>query len=78
MLFCDARRGTLGGWETKTLLYREEIGHAGRDGAAESWGVLSLEELRACGLTDATVAGWVAAGQLHRVHRGVYAVGHRA
>jgi very-short-patch-repair endonuclease len=44
--------------------------------AAESWGVVSLEELLTCGLTEAVVGGWVAAGHLHRVHRGVYAVGH--
>jgi predicted transcriptional regulator of viral defense system len=46
--------------------------------AARQWGVLSLAELRACGLTDNRVATRVAAGRLHRVHRGVYAVGHAA
>jgi very-short-patch-repair endonuclease len=38
--------------------------------------VVSLEELRTCGLSEAVVGGWVAAGHLHRVHHGVYAVGH--
>jgi hypothetical protein len=44
--------------------------------AADSWGVLSVEELRACGLTDNAIGRRLAAGRLHRVHRGVYAVGH--
>jgi very-short-patch-repair endonuclease len=41
--------------------------------AAEQHGVLSLDELRRCGLSGRQVkrAGW-----LHRVHVGVYAVGH--
>jgi very-short-patch-repair endonuclease len=38
--------------------------------------VLSLDELFACGLTKDGVARREARGLLHRVHRGVYAVGH--
>jgi very-short-patch-repair endonuclease len=44
--------------------------------AAEEWGVLSLDELRECGLTRDAVAVRVRNGHLHPVHRGVYAVGH--
>jgi very-short-patch-repair endonuclease len=44
--------------------------------AAQSWGVLSLEELRACGLSRKAVWVRVRAGRLHPLHRGVYAVGH--
>jgi very-short-patch-repair endonuclease len=44
--------------------------------AAEQWGVLSLPDLRACGLNDDAVALRVRRGHLHRLHRGVYAVGH--
>jgi very-short-patch-repair endonuclease len=44
--------------------------------AAEAMGVLSLDELRACGLSDEAVRSWERCGRLHRVHRGVYAVGH--
>jgi very-short-patch-repair endonuclease len=44
--------------------------------AADAYGVLSLDELLACGLTRKEVLGRVARGQLHRIHRGVYAVGH--
>jgi len=44
--------------------------------AAHAWGVLSLDELRACGLSRDAVAVRVRAGRLHPRHRGVYAVGH--
>jgi very-short-patch-repair endonuclease len=44
--------------------------------AADAWGVLSLDELRACGLTRDGVMVRVRNGWLHRLHRGVYAVGH--
>ena len=38
--------------------------------------MLSLRELRECGLTDEAVQSGCASGRLHRLHRGVYAVGH--
>jgi very-short-patch-repair endonuclease/predicted transcriptional regulator of viral defense system len=44
--------------------------------AAECFGVLTLAELLACGLTRREVEVRVAQGHLHRIHRGVYAVGH--
>ena len=40
-------------------------------------GVVSLAQLRAAGVSDDSVVRRVRAGRLHRVHRGVYAVGHR-
>jgi len=46
--------------------------------AAEAWGVLSLAELHACGLSRDAVTTRVRHGHLHRVHRGVFAVGHAA
>ncbi len=39
-------------------------------------GVVSLTQLKACGLTARAVAVRVRAGRLHRLHREVYAVGH--
>jgi hypothetical protein len=44
--------------------------------AAEDWGVLSIAELRACGLSADAVTARVRRGWLHRRHHGVYAVGH--
>lgn len=44
--------------------------------AGPEWGVLSLDELRACGLSRKAVAVRVSRGSLHPMHRGVYAVGH--
>jgi hypothetical protein len=44
--------------------------------AGRQWGVVSLAQLRAAGLSDDAVQRRVEAGRLHRLHRGVYAVGH--
>jgi very-short-patch-repair endonuclease len=44
--------------------------------AAEDWSVLSLEELLDCGLSSDSVEVRARNGRLHRMHRGVYAVGH--
>jgi very-short-patch-repair endonuclease len=44
--------------------------------AAQEWGVLDLDELRSCGLSANAIATRRRRGQLHLVHRGVYAVGH--
>jgi Transcriptional regulator, AbiEi antitoxin/Protein of unknown function (DUF559) len=46
--------------------------------ASKQEGRISARQLRACGLSSAGVAGWVARGWLHRRRRGVYAVGHVA
>ncbi len=44
--------------------------------AAEQWSVMSLDELRECGLSGKAVWGRARKGWLHRLHEGVYAVGH--
>jgi predicted transcriptional regulator of viral defense system len=46
------------------------------EAAARQWGVVSLEQLRACGVGRGGVEKAVRVGRLHRLHRGVYAVGH--
>jgi predicted transcriptional regulator of viral defense system len=40
-------------------------------------GVVSRQQLVEEGVPAATIAHWARAGHLHRLHRGVYAVGHR-
>lgn len=44
--------------------------------AARQHGVIAHRQLVVAGLTTATISRWAAAGHLHRLHRGVYAVGH--
>jgi hypothetical protein len=45
--------------------------------ADRQWGVVSLAQLRALGIGARAVQLRATSGRLHRVHRGVYAVGHR-
>jgi very-short-patch-repair endonuclease len=44
--------------------------------AERQHGVVAHRQLLALGLSRSTIARWVREGWLHRVHRGVYAVGH--
>lgn len=44
--------------------------------AAEQHGVVSTRQLERLGYAKSTVADWAKAGRLHRLHRGVYALGH--
>jgi predicted transcriptional regulator of viral defense system len=46
--------------------------------AREQHGVVSVGQLAALGLDSAAITRRVGSGRLHRVHRGVYAVGHDA
>jgi very-short-patch-repair endonuclease len=46
--------------------------------AEKQHGVVSIGQLRRCGVSEDAVRARVALGQMHRVHRGVYALGHRA
>jgi very-short-patch-repair endonuclease len=45
--------------------------------AARQHGVIATRQLAALGVAQRAVSHRVAAGRLHRVHNGVYAVGHR-
>jgi very-short-patch-repair endonuclease len=44
--------------------------------AASQFGVVERRQLRALGLSDPAIARRISAGRLHRLRRGVYAVGH--
>lgn len=46
--------------------------------AARQHGVVTVEQLRETGIDKYGVRDRVRAGRLHRLHRGVYAVGHRS
>ncbi len=46
--------------------------------AARQHGVVSTVQLHAAGLSDSGISRSAAAGRLHRLHRGVYVVGHTA
>lgn len=45
--------------------------------AANQHGVVSSAQMRAVGFSTSSIGDRLAAGRLHRLHRGVYAVGHR-
>jgi very-short-patch-repair endonuclease len=44
--------------------------------AARQWGVLSRAQLFDCGLSATGLKRWLAAGHIHGLHPGVYALGH--
>src|SRR5919198_3748870 len=46
--------------------------------AGRQYGIATLTQLVAAGISSRGVYRRVQAGRLHRIHRGVYAVGHRA
>ncbi|HSS04297.1 MAG TPA: DUF559 domain-containing protein [Solirubrobacterales bacterium] len=46
--------------------------------AGRQHGVISVDQLRRAGVSENAIRARVIAGRLHRVHRGVYAVGHAA
>jgi very-short-patch-repair endonuclease len=42
--------------------------------AAAQWGLITIRELLAAGVAEATVVRWARTGRLYRVHRGVYSL----
>jgi very-short-patch-repair endonuclease len=57
---------------------RTPDGHALAELARRQHGVVSRRQLLELGHARATISGWEKDGKLHRLHRGVYAVGHEA
>jgi predicted transcriptional regulator of viral defense system len=54
-------------------------GHASlAETAGRQHGVVTRQQLEGLGFATATITRWAKAGRLHRLHRGVYAVGHTA
>src|SRR5689334_11777211 len=45
--------------------------------AGRQYGVVGRTQLRDLGISDARIEGRIRRAQLHRLHRGVYASGHR-
>jgi very-short-patch-repair endonuclease len=54
------------------------VDHAVATLAARQYGIVTRTQLAAAGLEHRTISRRLAAGRLHRVHVGVYAVGHEA
>jgi very-short-patch-repair endonuclease len=44
--------------------------------AERQWGVVARWQLLELGLTPAAITRWIRSGRLHRIHPGVYSVGH--
>jgi hypothetical protein len=44
--------------------------------ASRQWGVVARWQLLRLGIATATISDWLSRGYLHRIHPGVYAVGH--
>jgi Transcriptional regulator, AbiEi antitoxin/Protein of unknown function (DUF559) len=60
----------------RTKLVTRSVGRLLAELAARQHGVVTRAQLLGIGITSPTISGWVREGRLHRVHRGVYAVGH--
>jgi len=46
--------------------------------AERQWGVVTRAQLEQSGLEGAGISRWIRERRLHRIHPGVYAVGHPA
>lgn len=72
---CGAFVRTLGG-EELPLTAIEHVDARVAAVAAAQFGPISLDQLRACGLSGRAVRARAARGRLHRLHRSVYTIGH--
>lgn len=63
-------------WGTSAAGKRQTPTRAVASLAGTRWGVVGRHQLTELGIAPRTIDGWLASGRLHRLHRGVYAVGH--
>ncbi len=81
---CQARlRGRPGTSRTARVPLRggadvSAIGVSVADLAARQHGLVTRNQLRSIGMSPGAIGHWASTGRLHRVHLGVFAVGHRA
>jgi predicted transcriptional regulator of viral defense system len=62
-----------------TPAQRDKLDPKGLAGlATRQHGVVDRGQLESLGISPSAISRWVAAGRLHRIHPGVYAVGHSA
>jgi hypothetical protein len=78
VLPCDVGRRTLGDMGDETSNRWKERHPCIAAKAGGQWGNVTTAQLFACGVTGPVISRWVAEGQLDRVLRGVYSVGHRS
>jgi very-short-patch-repair endonuclease len=81
----QAKTGDEGGESGAFVALRPDVRTKGDKGAPDAliiriatnqYGVVSRDQLRSAGLSSTGVSRRIAVGRLHRIHRGVYAVGH--
>jgi very-short-patch-repair endonuclease len=85
--YTERRHGAVKGGEIRALVdllpdVRKKVDKPDSDRlitrlAEKQHGVVSLPQLRSAGLSSTGINRRVTAARLHRIHRGVYAVGHR-
>src|SRR5215218_3590123 len=64
------------GHHASTFVWHPLVSWRSRSSQTRQHGVVSLTQLRTLGLSKSAVSKRAATGRLHRIHRGVYAVGH--
>jgi very-short-patch-repair endonuclease len=74
----DARGGSIGDVSDELPTPRQLRQARVAEVARRQWGCITSTQLADAGVSTSTMHRWLREGRLHRLHRGVYAVGHRA
>jgi hypothetical protein len=72
---CQARRIRVPGTAEQVV---RSVGRSVAALAERQRGLVTFNQLRRLGLSRGAVQHWISVGRLHRVHVGVFAVGHAA